>query len=262
MSKGSIEKWHAWRPYDSSKAELKETKKKRKAAKKSDSSAQTVFVDTSSSRFLSIDPHWEKYPSWTPYSYATNNPVRNTDPDGKDVIILNDRDAAYGAGHNGMIIGSDKIGWTYYSKDGADPNTGEQVYTKHGGYVTLNAFLKSDDAVRYQHGGRIRTTEKQDAIAMSFADKDLKTEYGRFSNNCADLIENTLESIGIELRGDELFGATIPNSQFAVAVYDGVANNIIHINHRQQDDLPSTLLNPKPHGQRSIYRNNPHAQGK
>ncbi len=115
---------------------------------------------------------------------------------------------------------------------------------------------------RYQHGGRIRTTEKQDATAISFADTDLKTDYGRFLNNCADLVENTLGSIGIELKGDQLFGVTIPNSQFAVAVYDGVVSDVIHINHRQQDDPSSILLNPRPYSPRSTYQNNPPVRGK
>jgi RHS repeat-associated protein len=39
------------------------------------------------SRWLSPDPLGAKYPNWSPYNYALNNPVLFIDPDGLDVII-------------------------------------------------------------------------------------------------------------------------------------------------------------------------------
>lgn len=39
---------------------------------------------------ISIDPHCEKYYSVTPYAYCMNNPVNCIDPDGKDVIALDE----------------------------------------------------------------------------------------------------------------------------------------------------------------------------
>lgn len=256
MSESSMMKWHTWQPYDSSKADQKETKKKRQinSSKKSDSLTQTVAVDTSSSRSLAIDPHFEKYPAWSPYNYAANNPLNNIDPDGKDVIILNDKHAVGGMGHNGMVIGNDKTGWVYYSKDGADEETGEQRYTRHDDYSTLADFLKSSDALKYQHGARIKTTAKQDLAAHGFADKDLTTEFSGITNNCGDLIQNTLGSIGVKVGGDNFFGIAVPNSQFADAVYSGVATDVIHINHQQKDDPPSSLLAPNPYNRTTIYQ--------
>lgn len=40
-------------------------------------------------RFLTIDPHAEKYYSWSPYAYVGNNPMRFIDPDGRDWIENN-----------------------------------------------------------------------------------------------------------------------------------------------------------------------------
>jgi hypothetical protein len=37
-------------------------------------------------RFTSIDPLWEKYYSWTPYHYCSNNPVLGSDPGGMIII--------------------------------------------------------------------------------------------------------------------------------------------------------------------------------
>jgi RHS repeat-associated protein len=39
-------------------------------------------------RFTSIDPLWEKYYSWTPYHYCSNNPVMGSDPGGRDEYLM------------------------------------------------------------------------------------------------------------------------------------------------------------------------------
>ncbi|MCE2502636.1 MAG: glycoside hydrolase family protein, partial [Chlorobi bacterium] len=39
-------------------------------------------LDDNIGRFTSIDPLWEKFPSWSPYQYGYNNPLRVTDPGG------------------------------------------------------------------------------------------------------------------------------------------------------------------------------------
>ena len=48
------------------------------------------YMDPKTSIWLSVDPLAEKMPSWSPYSYSFDNPVRYVDPDGrapKDIII-------------------------------------------------------------------------------------------------------------------------------------------------------------------------------
>lgn len=44
------------------------------------------FYDSRISIFLSVDPHAERYPSWSPYSFVFNNPLIFIDPDGRDPI--------------------------------------------------------------------------------------------------------------------------------------------------------------------------------
>lgn len=75
-------------------------------------------------KWLSLDPLASKYPLWSPYQFVDGNPVRTIDIDGRDIIVLNDREGARGTGHAAVLIGSDETGWTYISKDGASNGSG------------------------------------------------------------------------------------------------------------------------------------------
>jgi RHS repeat-associated protein len=44
------------------------------------------YYDPEVGRFIGVDPLADKYPSWSPYHYTLNNPLRYLDPDGKDII--------------------------------------------------------------------------------------------------------------------------------------------------------------------------------
>jgi len=45
------------------------------------------FYDPVIGRFNTIDPHGEKYASWTSYNYAFNDPINTIDPDGRDGML-------------------------------------------------------------------------------------------------------------------------------------------------------------------------------
>ena len=58
-----------------------------------------------------IDELAENFNKYSPYNYVKNNPINGFDPDGKDVIILNDSHAVHDLGHAAVIIGNEKDGW-------------------------------------------------------------------------------------------------------------------------------------------------------
>jgi RHS repeat-associated protein len=47
------------------------------------------YYDAKMGRFISADPFAEKYPSWSPYVYTLDNPIKHIDPDGKEVRFAN-----------------------------------------------------------------------------------------------------------------------------------------------------------------------------
>jgi len=51
--------------------------------------SKRLFLRKCVQRFSSVDPHAEKYYSWSPYSYVLGNPIRNIDPFGMDVWTTN-----------------------------------------------------------------------------------------------------------------------------------------------------------------------------
>jgi hypothetical protein len=131
--------------------------------------------------------------------------VNRVDPTGEDIIVLNAPTAVYGLGHSAVLIGNDKTGWTYISKDGSKlfPNNGPSRYTnskdKDEKIDSEDKFNKSKYASKYGYTQRIRfnTTEDQDKKAVSAADASAKSWYSVLFNNCADAVSEALKAAGL-----------------------------------------------------------------
>ena len=168
------------------------------------------------------------------YHYAGNNPVKYIDPDGRDIIYLNDQTAVGGNGHGAMLIGNNEDGWTYYSKDGPfaanqdiDPNNDndDRKRTENGNfkstkYASVEDF-NNDKAVseRYNRRVQIETSRTEDAKMTKYADEHWDDKYNFGIENCSDLVLDTMLSSGNKLLGltlllgttDEIFPLTSPN---------------------------------------------------
>src|SRR5207302_3273262 len=76
------------------------------------------FMSIELGRFLQPDPIGFKGDASNLYRYCGNDWANRSDPNGLDYVLLNDSGAAFGNGHNASIVGNDKEGWKYFSKDG------------------------------------------------------------------------------------------------------------------------------------------------
>ena len=70
------------------------------------------YMDPALGRFSTVDPHAEKYYSWSPYHYAANNPIMIIDPNGKDWYKDEKGNVLWREG-NGDIEGYKNIGASY-----------------------------------------------------------------------------------------------------------------------------------------------------
>ena len=187
------------------------------------------------------------------YHYAGNNPVKYVDPDGRNIILLNRSKGAGGFGHNAVLIGSNKDGWIYYSKDGKEK--GKSINIKRV-FTTLDNFKnanKTDIKLSYDKGYRLTATSEKDKKMQNFTEKRFGKEYAVFAKdtefvigisitlkrgfptitdiytdiyigiiqnndnikeNCGDLTGKTIEYGGYGSFFPSLLGGTLPNRQY------------------------------------------------
>jgi hypothetical protein len=143
------------------------------------------------------------------YGYVGNDPVNAVDPDGKDVLYVNDSGAVEGNGHSAFAVGTDPNGWTYYSKNGY--GAGNNVLLQ---FLTLATFTQSDAASRYNRALYLSTSSEQDTAIMRYANSNYKTDYNVLTNNCGDLVNQSLNAGNIRGAGVTFLGITRPNGQY------------------------------------------------
>lgn len=110
------------------------------------------------------------------YHYGGNNPVKYTDPDGRDIIQLLDPNRGRAAqpvlnnisfGHVAALVGNDSDGWLYYSNDGPKSTDVQWFSSKQDFFDNY-----SNDRImpfNYQEGSSVKTSPKQDKLMQTKA---------------------------------------------------------------------------------------------
>ena len=227
------------------------------------------YYSSSMGRFLS--PDWSAKEEPVPYAkldnpqtlnlydYMRNNPLGGIDTDGHDVVLLNDSHAAAGQGHNATIVGNDKGGWAYYSRNGY----GRDDQPIHFG--TLSDFQKSDASGRYDRGTRFSTNSDQDKAMNKVGTDEIKkpydvTERGNHQN-CADLSADVMKAGG--LNTDKPKEVTTPEvSTPAIQTPLGTIPSVTI----PSVQIPAPITNPNQQYSNTVKNNNgttvqPHCTG-
>ncbi|MGY4538148.1 RHS repeat-associated protein [Mucilaginibacter sp. UYNi724] len=160
------------------------------------------FYDPVIGRMNSIDPHASSYVSWSPYSYVADNPITSIDPDGRDLIVLSAPDHVYGLGHAAVLIGNDKTGYNYYSKNGTTEGGGASGASNKGPvsgrhYASLKEFEASADNKKdgpYKTAYDIKTDEATDKKMEAAAAASVKADYDVLLKSCIDVASDALKA--------------------------------------------------------------------
>lgn len=137
------------------------------------------WYDPALGRWGQVDPLADKFKEYSPYNYVLNNPIGNIDPDGRDVILLIDKNAPSGmrfSGHSAVLVGNDQSGWTLYSKSGGpnDPDGRAQAVVDE--FKSLQDFQdRIGKYGSYSYGHRLSTSETDDKKMHLSAQLDLYT---------------------------------------------------------------------------------------
>jgi RHS repeat-associated protein len=209
-------------------------------------------------RWMSLDPLARKFPSISDFAFVANMPIWAIDPDGKDIIVLSYPSAVYGAGHAAVLIGNDKDGWSYYSKNGGgssfgtsgesnDPNEGDFFKTladfSESNWVT-NPETEKEETI-YTKGFRITTTKEQDETMKEEALKVVGENYYLYGASCIDLVSDVLESVDLE-SGRSLWDDIIPGKKVINSLPNNRYKRIVEDNVGEEvdEDLKSNFKKP------------------
>jgi uncharacterized protein RhaS with RHS repeats len=168
---------------------------------------QQRYYDPVIGRFYSNDPvgfSADRPMMFNRYAYASNNPYKFVDPDGRDVVFAVDPKAAGGNGHTSLYFQDGKGNWQSY-------NQGAAGETASGGNLGFVAGQNAPAGVSIQpvsadsvpkDGLRITTTKEQDSKISDSAGKSMEshnsgeTKYNLYSNNCTDAAVNVVNNSG------------------------------------------------------------------
>lgn len=173
--------------------------------------------------WTSVDPMAEKYYHISPYVFCENDPVNKIDMHGDSIVVLH---LLGNIGHLGLLVQNESGKWQYFSMNGTwvykgtfglaggKPyhDLGEKTFNSPQDFLnssynrngTNDEIAKNAvDGYGYEEGYMLPTTPKQDATIRKTFKKLSKKGYSLITNQCAQVVRKTLETIGFEFYYDK-----------------------------------------------------------
>ena len=217
------------------------------------------------SRWMSPDPLSEEFPSWSPYSFTYNNPIRFVDPDGRaPVDWIKNRYGDYLWDDNAVSQATTRQGWEYVGKELPQGTHPYQVLTEVNGNLyhknTNNLFSSignffGGDFVEHKPYDPVGEKNLKEGIntglsfvAGNYAFKGINAVVARtFSNNIAknslvltdDFMKSALETSGKQNQGLTNVARQLQKH----AGREGGAFNNIKFSHKTGNEQAVQVLN-------------------
>lgn len=129
--------------------------------------------------------------------------------DGDFAAVVNAPKGAAGFGHNALMVGNDKTGWTFISKEGRreDPssNTGNNGATggpalapKIAQFGTIQDMYESNYFKEYKRTAVYSIQSSQAAPLLTKMRSEAVSKYVLISNNCGHACGNAISTVGLD----------------------------------------------------------------
>ena len=168
------------------------------------------YTDVDLLRWIVVDPKAEKYPSLSPYNYVNDNPLKNIDPNGMEIVGTDGKPVTYSVNKDGTVA------WSKNASAGTQ--TIGNALVSSGATGDLNAYRDSKTAVTlvyssennptelghtyifYVHGTYLVAKSTVTVFGGSIDDMDQKVQNGTTYNNSGQ--KGALQTTALQL-GDK-----------------------------------------------------------
>ncbi|MEN8810382.1 MAG: RHS repeat-associated core domain-containing protein, partial [Flavobacteriales bacterium] len=194
------------------------------------------MLDVRIGRWLSGDPLEAKYPNLNPYNFVANSPLVAIDPDGRDIVVLNAPSGANNFGHGAILIGNDKDGWTFYSKNGTEdhdskgasymPDDGRQ-FNSLKDFANSTANFDADGDVYYTEAIRLKSSKEVDEKMKKAASETVCSKYELLKSSCIDVPSSALKAGGFN---DGIVDKNVTGQEDVIGIVVGqISKNVTDI---------------------------------
>jgi LysM repeat protein len=128
---------------------------------------------------------------------------------GDFVAVVNAPNGAAGFGHNALMVGNDKTGWTFISKEGRQEGEsatsgnnpfsgGPALPPKEGKFGTVQDLLDSKYFKEYKNVSAYTIQSTQAAPLITKMHNEAISKYALLSNNCGHACGNSISTVGLD----------------------------------------------------------------